>query len=144
MSFLALALATVAFGAGNGAPQPYPVLVERAGVRVYARAEGLPWGRCPRGALPVRTRDLHGARRAVLLAVPPLYRDERPVDVRGAWARAARLGAAEWTRSGLARSTCGAEVARRTTAVAVRFPRVTWSASLSSATFFVSRVADAG
>lgn len=141
MSLLTLAVAALALGAG-GEPQPYPVLVEQAGTRVYARAEGRSWGLCPRGALAVRARDLDGARKAVLLAVPRLYRQEKLVDVRGARARAARLGAAEWTRGGLARSTCGAEVARRTIAVAVGFPRVTWSASLSSATFFVSRVAD--
>lgn len=142
MSLLVLAVAAIALGAGDGGPQPYPVLVERGGVRVYARADGQPWGRCPRGSLPVRTRDLNVARKAVLLAVPRLYRQEKLVDVRGARARAARLGAAEWTRAGLARSTCGTEVARRTIAVGVGFPRVTWSASVSSATFFVSRVAD--
>lgn len=142
MSLLVLVAAVFAVGTGDGDAQPYPVLVERADVRIYARAEGQPWGRCPHRVLPVRTRDLVGARRAVLLAIPRLYRNEKLVDVRGARARAARLGAGVWTRAGLARSACGTAVARRTIAVGVGFPRVTWSASLSSATFFVSRVAD--
>jgi hypothetical protein len=124
--------------------QPYPLLVERAALRVYAPGPRQPWGRCPRGTQTIVGRsDLRAAARAVLLAVPPLNARQRPpLDVRGATAHASRLGPMVWTRSGLARSTCGWMIASRTIAVGVRFPRVTWSASMSSATFFVSRVGD--
>lgn len=145
MLSLALVLAAIAAGTTGAATQPYPVLVEKPGARVYAPAAGQPWGRCPKGAQPVRRQDLDAARRAVLLAVPRLYGrgpiDNR-LDVRGARARAARLGTADWTRGGLARSSCGSRVAVRTVAVGVGFPRITSSASMSSATFFVSRVSD--
>jgi hypothetical protein len=124
------------------APQPYPVLVERDGLRVYGPVRSGTWGRCPRAAQPVRDRDLRVAARAALLAVPRLYRNDKQIDVRGATARSARLGTAVWTRWGLARSTCGRRAEARTIAVGVGFPRVNWSASLSSATFFVSRVRD--
>ena len=139
--WLLAACALVLAAPAAGARQPYPVLVQRDGLRVYAPAKSGTWGRCPRTAQPVRDRDLPTAARATLLAVPLLYRNDRGVDVRDATARAARLGVV-WTRSGLARATCGARVAARTIAVNVRFPRVTWSASLSSAVFFVSRVPD--
>jgi hypothetical protein len=52
------------------------------------------------------------------------------------------LRSAVWTRWGLAKSTCGAAIVPRTFAVAVGFPRVNWSASLSSSTFFASRIRD--
>lgn len=136
-----MTLAALAVGTPAAGTQPYPVLVERAGSRVYAPAAGQAWGRCPRQAQPLRHRDLMGASRATLLAIPRLYARDA-LDHRGARARAARLGTAEWTRSGLARSSCGSRVAARTLAVGVGFPRITFSASMSSATYFVSRVPD--
>lgn len=132
-----LAVATPASAAAH---QPYPVLVERDGLRVYAPARPGQWGRCPSAPQVVRARDLRAAGQAVLLAIPRLYARDAETDVRGATARTARLGGAVWTRAGLAHMTCGAAVAGRTIAVAVGFPRVNWSASLSSAVFFVSRV----
>lgn len=131
------------FAASAVAAPPYPLLVEREGIRVYAPAPGQGWGRCPRGALTIAARGLRTAERAVLLAVPRLYARQRgkpEIDVRGARARALRIGADVSTRPGLARSTCGARIARRSLAVHVGFPRVNWSASLSSATYFVARV----
>lgn len=139
---VAAIVAVLAPAAPASGTQPYPVLVERDGLRVYARTPGQPWGRCPRGAMTVRKSDLAVASRAVLLAVPRLYARERYMDVRDATARAARLGSAVWTRAGLARSTCGTHVAQRTIAVGVTFPRINWSASLSGAVFFVTRVRD--
>jgi hypothetical protein len=136
-----LVLAPSASTSGSST-QPYPLLLERDGLRVYARQAGQPWGRCPRGARTLRQADLAVASRAVLLAVPRFYAREKQMDVRDARARAARLGSAVWTRAGLARSTCGSRTAGRTVAVAVAFPHVNWSASLSSAVFFVSRVGD--
>ncbi len=126
--------------------QPYPLLIERAGLRVYAPGRRQQWGLCPRGVKTVQRSDLRVASRAVLLAIPRLYalRDTSTprLDVRDATARADRLSTAVWTRAGLALSTCGLRIAERTIAVGVGFPRVNWSASLSSATFFVSRVGD--
>lgn len=148
VAIAALVLAAVlvpSAAAGSGASQPYPVLVEQPGLRVYAPGLGEPWGRCPRGARALGTSDLRSAGRVALVGVTRLYaRDTSTprIDVRGASARAARLGTSVWTRAGLARTTCSAQIARRTIAVGVRFPRVNWSASLSSATFFVSRVGD--
>jgi hypothetical protein len=122
--------------------QPYPLLVDRGGLRIFGPGAGQGWSRCPRGALPLRARDLRTAERAALHLVQVFVRQGRyrGRDTRGANARAARLGSGVWTRSGLAKSTCGRAIVPRTAAVGVGFPRVTWSASLSSATFFVSRV----
>jgi hypothetical protein len=140
------ALAVLGLGLVLAAPaaaaSPYPLLAERDGLRVYAPAKGQQWGRCPRAALPLNTRDLGTAERAALLAVPLLYaRYPTPgLDVRGATARSERMGSSVNTRPGLARSTCGNRIAARTVVVHVGFPRVNWSASMSSATFFVAHV----
>jgi hypothetical protein len=144
---IALRLAFVALGLAvpAAAAPPYPLLVERDGLRVYGPTDGQRWGRCPGGALPVRAVELRIAERAVLLAVPRLYarQGSRPrIEVRDARARALRIGADVSTRAGLARATCGRTIAGRSLAVHVGFPHVTWSASLSSATFFVARVRD--
>jgi hypothetical protein len=129
--------------AADAAPgQPYPVLVEREGLRVFGPTAGSQWGRCPKGALPLRRSHLETAERAALLLVSALAKRGwyDGIDTRGARARAARLRTAVWTRWGLAKSTCGSAIVPRTLAVAVGFPRVNWSASLSSSTFFASRV----
>jgi hypothetical protein len=134
-----LALATTA---AAGREQPYPLLVKEGGVRVFGPASPGQWGRCPNGVLPLRPSDRGAAARAGVLLVRELTAGGwyREVDTRGASAHAARLRSAVWTRWGLAKSTCGAAIVPRTFAVAVGFPRVNWSASLSSSTFFASRI----
>jgi hypothetical protein len=124
-----------------GGEQPYPLLAEKGTLRVFGPQQGVAFGKCPHGVLPLRPSDRSTAARAALLLVRELRARGwyRGIDTRGATARAARLRSAVWTRSGLARSTCGAAIVPRTFAVAVGFPRVNWSASLSSSTFFVSR-----
>jgi hypothetical protein len=135
----ALALPGIALAADSS---PYPLLVERGSLRVYAPAPGQRWGFCPRRALALEPRHLAAARRAVLAALPKLYRRYRGtprLDIRGARARAG-LARSGWPRNRDALETCGRRVWRRTAVVDVVFPRVTFSASLSQASFYVSRV----
>jgi hypothetical protein len=139
---LAAVVVALAVSAPAAAAPPYPLLAERDGIRVYGPAPGQAWGRCPR-AQPTRVHELPTAERAVLLAVPRLYSRERgPVrtDIRDATARAVRIGASVSTRAGPARATCGRRISALSLAVHVGFPHVDWSASMSSATFFVARV----
>jgi hypothetical protein len=136
----ALVASATAFAAGGS---PYPLLVERGSVRIHAPAPGQRWGLCPREALALAPRQLAVARRAVLLGVPSLYRrlyrGTPRIDTRGARARAG-LARGGWPRHRDALQSCGRRVWRRTAVVDVVFPRVTFSASLSQASFYVSRV----
>jgi hypothetical protein len=142
---VALALAGAAGSVTSAAApqkQPYPLLVDRGTLRVFGPGAEQPWGRCPRGALPLGRADLRKAEHVALQLVAVFKRQGRyrEIDTSGAHARAARLGSAVWTRWGLAKTTCGAAIVSRTLAVGVGYPRVNWSASLSSSTFFVSRI----
>jgi hypothetical protein len=139
---IAVAGAVLVTSAPAAREQPYPLLVDRGGLRVFGPSAGEPWGRCPRGALPLREPDLRTAERAALRLVSVFVRQgrNRGIDTRGAQARAARLRSAVWTRWGLAKSTCGRAIVPRTAAVAVGYPEMNWNASLSSSTSFVSRV----
>ncbi|MGH2921504.1 MAG: hypothetical protein ACRDKU_05500 [Gaiellaceae bacterium] len=116
----------------------YRLLVERDGLRVYGPASPYAGGTCPRGALAVSRADVRTARGAVLLAVPKLYSG------RGRGYRVVRS-----TGAGLApvyprtrgAKECGKRIFRRTIVVDVVFPQIArWSASLSQATFLVSRL----
>lgn len=113
---------------------PYRLIVERDGLRVYGPASGT----CPRGVLAVSHADVRTARRAVLLAAPKLYlgrgRAYRAVGSTGAGL------APVYPRSRGAKE-CGKRIFKRTIVVDVVFPHVArWSASLSQATFLVSRI----
>ena len=100
--------------------------------------------RCPARPLPLRPADLPALRRAGLavaqhgvMQVP----GQRAIDYRGAHATA-RIGTF-YTR--YVRQRCpgrqAATLIARTADVAVSYPRITWSASLSSSVFLVARTA---
>jgi hypothetical protein len=97
--------------------------------------------RCPADALPLRPSDLPALRRFGLALAPHGVQRMagREIDYRGAHATA--RFPTFYTR--YVRSACPAAVVRRVIArtadVSVGYPRVDWSASLSSSTFLVAR-----
>jgi hypothetical protein len=137
---LVCALVVVAPAAADS----YRLLAERDGLRVYGPASERSWGTCPRGALKVSRADLPTAKRAVLLAVPAIYRQRRDgkprTDHRSARATGAGL-APKYARGASEREHCGERIFRRTIVVDIVFPRIArYSASLSQSTFLISRL----
>ena len=126
----------------DGYPGPRLALVK--GVPVYASllAGHTPAATCPRQPLPLTPGFVRAGGHAVALALPALYAHAREqghsrIDPRGAIARAAPSATAD---QGTAfRALCGATVWRRSIFVAVRLPRVKFSASLAQASFQVAR-----
>jgi hypothetical protein len=132
----ALVLATAASTAGS---KPYRLLVAGDGIRVYVswRLWGHP---CPREALPLPHSLLLRARLAVLLAVPKLYAHQAgtpKLDVRDPLVR---IGPAPNSGFSAAAGGCGDVVWNRSAVAFVRYPQVTFSASLSQNTFVVARL----
>jgi hypothetical protein len=123
----------------------YRLIVERDGLRVYGPASEQAWGTCPRGALEVSPADVRKAQHAVLVAVPTLYavlRRGTPRLYRIVRSTGAGL-APVYGRGAAQRKHCGERIFRRTIVVDVVFPWIARrSASLSQATFFVSRLRD--
>ena len=127
-------------------PDGYPGLrlIVVDGVPVYASllAGRTPAATCPRRPLPLTSGLVRVAAQAVALAMPGLYAHAKEqghprIDARGAIAQAAPSATAH---QGTAfRAVCGATVWRRSIFVAVRLPRVKFSASLSQASFHVAR-----
>lgn len=115
----------------------YPLVAERGSLKVYAPGPGQPWGWCPEEPLSLDQADLRQAEQAVLLTVHESSNKSEGFDPRGATARAA-LGSEVGVFT-YARKRCGDVVVERTSVVDVSFPKMSWSASLSSATFYVSR-----
>ena len=99
--------------------------------------------RCPLGALPLRPADLAALRRFGLIVAPRgvehLKGLSHPIDFRDARATA-KIGTF-YTRYVQLHCPRGvaARVIARTADVAVGFPHVNWSASLSSSVFLVAR-----
>jgi hypothetical protein len=97
--------------------------------------------RCPVGALPLRRADLPALRRFGLeLALHGVQKaGSQTIDYRDAHARAHF----PTFYTGFVRSACPRALVRRVIArtadVAVGYPHVTWSASLSSSLFLISR-----
>jgi hypothetical protein len=100
--------------------------------------------RCPTDALPLRQSDLPALRRFGLALAPHGVRraGSRTIDYRNARAKA--VFPTFYTR--YVRSFCPSAVAKRVIArtadVAVAYPRVNWSASLSYSIFLVARTPD--
>jgi hypothetical protein len=97
--------------------------------------------RCPVDALPLRNSDLPALRRfGVALAPHGVHRmGSQTADYRQAEAKAGF----PTFYTGFVRSACPPDVAKRVIArtadVSVGYPRINWSASLSSSTFLVAR-----
>ena len=144
-----LAVVVVAFwtsAAATAAAETYPGtrLTSVAGVAVFVSslAQQRPAAVCPRHPRPLTAALLRQAAVAVAQAMPALYRHAaKPgsprIDARDARATAGPATAAR-TGTSLA-GFCGATVWRRSAFVAVRLPRVRFSASLSRASFEVAR-----
>lgn len=97
------------------------------------------FGRCPRGALPLKRSDLGAARTAVLGFVRDTVSEMWPgLDLAGARVTLVTL-APESPKGYTARVKCGRAVQRRTAVVEVRFPRVESRERLSSSAFYASR-----
>lgn len=97
------------------------------------------FGPCPRAILPVSSSDFGAARDAVVRWVGSVYSQVSPAtDVRGLRVTGARtaVGTAAGYR---ARVKCGREIQRRTVIVTVRFPHMSASSGLASASFYASR-----
>jgi hypothetical protein len=97
--------------------------------------------RCPTGALPLRRADLPALRRfGLALGLHGVHKaGSQSIDYRGARAKASF----PTFYTGYVRSACPKRLLRRVIArtadVVVRYPRVTWSASLSFSIFLISR-----
>jgi hypothetical protein len=97
--------------------------------------------RCPADALPLRPSDLPALRRFGLALAPHGVQKagSRTIDYRNARAKARY----PTFYTGYVRSVCSAKIAKRvigrTADVSVGYPRVNWSASLSSSLFLVVR-----
>jgi len=97
--------------------------------------------RCPVDALPLRRADLPAVRRFGLALAPHGVNTagNQTIDYRDAKAKASF----PTFYTGYVRSACPARVAKRmiarTADVSVRYPHVTWSASLSSSLFLIAR-----
>ena len=97
--------------------------------------------RCPVDALPLRRADLPALRRLALALAPHGVQKagRQTIDYRDAKAKAS------WPTfyTGYVRSTCPARVVKRVIArtadVAVGYPHVNWSASLSYSVFLIAR-----
>jgi len=123
---------------------PGPRLTVVDGVPVYASllAGRTPAAICPRRPLPLTPGLVRVGAHAVALAMPALYAHAKEqghprIDARGAIAQAAPSAQAD---QGTAfRAVCGATVWQRSIFVAVRLPRVKFSASLAQASFHLAR-----
>jgi hypothetical protein len=97
--------------------------------------------RCPVGAQPLRRVDLPALRRFALeLGLHGVHKaGSQTIDYRGARARASF----PTFYTGFVRSACRRRLVKRVIArtadVLVRYPRITWSASLSFSIFLISR-----
>ena len=94
--------------------------------------------RCPTSVVPLAVRDLPVAKAAVLRFVTGRWSPENGIDARAASARAVLARAS--VRGTLARAKCGMRTWQGTAVVFVHLPKLAWSASLSSAVFYASRV----
>jgi hypothetical protein len=135
-----------ASAAATTATETYPGtrLTSVAGVAVFVSSFGQqrPAAVCPREPRPLTAALLRQAAAAVAQAMPAFYRHAaKPgsprIDARDARATAGPAAAAG-TGTSLA-GFCGATVWRRSAYVAVRLPRVRFSASLSRPSFEVAR-----
>jgi hypothetical protein len=127
---------------GSGYPGVRLVTVDRVAVFASFLGAQSPRAVCPRLPLPLRATALQQAAAAVAHAMPAFYRRaKRPgsphIDARGATAQAGRAATAHAGTD--FRRFCGDEVWQRSAFVAVRLPRVRFSASLSRPSFLVSR-----
>ena len=113
----------------------FRLLAQRGVFKVYGPKRV--WGLCPPNPLPLTRDDLHDAERAVIMASESRKMMGKGFDPRGARARA-DLGS-EVGVIGYARKSCGEGTVARTAVVNIHFPKMEPSASLSSATFYVSR-----
>jgi len=130
---------TGAEGRGAESADSYPLLFSRGGLNVYAPGKGQPFGWCPRGALSVSADDIEAARRLMPVAAHVFVKK----NLAPRQFRKAKVGGAGVGPRGVfipQRKACGIETARRTVVLGVTFPKVAeWSASMGSATFYLSR-----
>lgn len=143
-----VAAATPTVSAGEPSPrhtptaEEYTVLARDADFVVLGPSSGQTFGWCPAEPLGIDEGDFSEASRAAVLGITTpakatatmskAFDEARPTDA------AMATESPEYFQDAVAR--CGSLVQSRTIVVTVSFPNVTWSASLASASFYVSRL----